>query len=253
MSGRAKDLVKSVKKQTGAYWLNYPPGRKIELGDIVVREGGVWRVIGNVKDRGVEFTVNVDDSQAAFPWVTQSESGVKIEFATEVQPGQFKYVVPGEIGAKVSLEGGSKYLLSMKGARVHRINSIEDTFWKSIKSKYSVWSWDLRHRIVTEIVVADSATFLGSGSAKAEYELQGDAKLKAPGAPLAVGSLSADFGLVSTAESAETFASLPGKTPLIGLHKVGLFGGFTGAAEEASIEDQEILPDDTDPDDEDNE
>jgi hypothetical protein len=232
VAGKASDYVKQVHKQTG-YWLNYPPAQGLRLGDIVIKEGGIWIPIGNTVDSGVTLDAEIDESAAGTPWTSSSENGVTVETSLDADPGAFKYVLPGQTGVKVSLDSGNKYILSLRGARFHRIASI-DSFWRNARAKYSIWTWDLRRRIVTSICTADSGTFLGSGSSKATYELQASAGFNVQGVDL--GKLSANFKLVSTYSSLETFADLASVTPLFRLHKVTLLGNFDAAAIEADPE-----------------
>ncbi len=253
MAGRARDYVKKVHDQTG-YWLNYPPAQKLQLGHIVIREGGVWIPIGSVADRGVTIESDAEDQtpedlKPGIPWVSQSETGVKIETTLDADPGVFKYIQPGKVGAKISIEHGNKYLLSLKGARFERVKSI-DAFWKDVRSKYSFWTWDLRRKIVTSLCTAESGTFLGSGSSAATYELQADAGFNLPSVDL--GTISAGFTLASTSNSSETFAGFTNVTPLFRLHKVGIFGDLDTAALEdpqnPPTEQTELSEDDSDAD-----
>ena len=249
MGGRAKDYVKAVRKQT-SYWLNFPPAMPLKLGDIVIRNGGIWVPIGNVADQGAAFETEVDDSHGGAPWVSQSESGVAVESSVDANPGVFKYLQPGEVGVKVSFDSGNKYVLSLVGTRFHRVRSI-DAFWDAVRAEYSVWTWDLRRRVVTSVAVADSGTFLGSGDSAASYELAADAGVNVQGVDL--GKISADFKLSSTSSSSETFVGLRNVTPLFRLHKVTLLGNFDAAAVgEDSVnpatEHTELVEDDTDPD-----
>lgn len=249
MAGKARDYVKQVHGQTG-WWLNFPPAQKLRLGDIVIREAGVWIPIGNVDDRGVVIDPEPDDSPEGTPWVSASESGVKIETSLDAEPGVFKYIQPGQVGLKVSLEKGNKYVLSLKGARFPRIRSI-DAFWADVRAGYSIWTWDLRRRVVTSICTADSGTFLGSGSSASTYELKAEAGVNVGGVDL--GRLSADFKLVSTYSSSETFVGLAGVSPLFRLHKVTLLGGLDAAAlpddpENPKAEQTQLEEDDSDPD-----
>ena len=252
MAGKARDYVKQVKGQTG-YWLNFPPAQPLRLGDIVAKEGGIWIPVGNTADRGVALDAGVDESKAGIPWVSSSDSGVKIETSLDADPGVFKYVQPGQVGVKVSLDKGNKYVLSLKGARFHRVRSI-DAYWDAVRSKYSRWTWDLRRKIVTSICTAETGTFLGSGSSTATYELQAEAGFNVQGVDL--GKLSADFKLVSTYSSSETFVGLADVSPVFRLHKVTLFGDLDTAEVDADPDNPpaeltELSEDDSGVDDED--
>jgi hypothetical protein len=229
MAGKARDYVQQVKTQTG-YWLNYPPAQPLRLGDIVTKERGVWIPIGNTADRGVTPEAEIDESRAGAPWVSASDSGVRIDTSLAAEPGVFKYVQPGQLGVKVSLGRGNKYILSLKGARFHRVRSI-DKYWDAVRAKYSRWTWDLRRRIVTSLCTAESGTFLGSGSSEASYELQAEAGVNIQG--LDLGKLSANFKLVSTYSSAETFVGSADVSPVFRLHKVTLLGNLDTAEVEA--------------------
>jgi hypothetical protein len=201
----------------------------------------------------VTIKAQIDASKVGTPWVSSSESGVHIETSLTADPGAFKYLQSGQVGVKVSLDSGNKYILSLKGVRFHRIASI-DSFWKDVRSKYSVWAWNRRRKIVTSIGAAESGTFLGSGSAEATYELQAAAGVNVQGIDL--GELSVNFKLVSTYSSSETFAGLAEVSPVFRLHKVTFFGNVDAAGldvdpENPPTEQTELVEDDTDSDSED--
>ncbi|MGS0688324.1 hypothetical protein ACVBEQ_24725 [Nakamurella sp. GG22] len=228
----AGDFVKAVRDQTG-YWLNYPPAQPLKLGDIVVRESGVWIPIGNVADRGVVYDTEEDANAAGAPWVSASATGVNIESSIGAAPGVFKYITDGQVGAKVTFSSGDKYLLSAAGVRFNRVKSI-DAFWDVVRGEYSSWTWDLRRRIVTSVAIAESTTFLASGESAAAYELSAQAGLNVQGVDLA--TISAGFKLASTYNSSETFAGLANVTPLFRLHRVTF---FTGSLDAAAIPDSD--------------
>jgi hypothetical protein len=249
MAGKARDFVKQVHGQHG-YWLNYPPAQPIKLGDIVIREGGVWIPIGSVTDRGVQIETTVDDASSGPSWTSSSEQGVEVKSSLDLDPGAFKYLVDGELGARVSFASGSKYLLALSGVRFDRVKSIEQ-FWKGVKSKYSMWTWDLRNRIVTSVCHGDSGTFLGSGDSAATYELKAEAGINVPG--IDIGKLATGFSLVSTSSSSTSFVGLKDVTPLFRLHRATIFGSPDAAAVQMGddypqTDATELVEDDTKPD-----
>jgi hypothetical protein len=250
MAGKARDFVKQVHDQEG-YWLNYPPGQAIKLGDIVERQAGVWIPIGNVGDRGVEFATTGEGSEKTPSWTSQSKKGVEVKSSLDLEPGALKFLADGELGARVSFEGGSKYLLSLSDVTFDRVKSIED-FWNAVKQKYSTWTWDLGHRVVTSVARAESGSFLGSGDSSATYELKAKAKVKVE--TVNVADLAVGFKLVSTSSSSSQFVGLGNLTPLFRLHRVTLIlGNLTPAAVEMGddhprVASTGLIEDDTDPD-----
>lgn len=250
MAGKARDFVKQVHDQHG-YWLNYPPGQGIKLGDIVERQAGVWIPIGNVADRGVDFDTTVDGAESTESWTSQSESDVEVKSSLDLEPGALKYLADGELGARVSFKSGNKYLLSLNDVKFDRVKSIEE-FWDAVKRKYSTWTWNLGHRVVTSVARAKSGSFLGSGDSAATYELKAEAGVKIQ--TVNVADLAVGFKLVSTSSSSSTFVGLGNLTPLFRLHRVTLLlGDLTPATVEMGEDDPhvastELTEDDTEPD-----
>lgn len=243
--GGIGDIVKDVRTRH-AWWLNYPPGSGLQLGDIVVPYRGTWVVVDNLeKSLGIDIGGNrTNDPVTDDPWILQSEGTIKIEGKASADPGDaFKFLANGKAGAKVTFSGERQYLLSLSNVSFPRIESLSK-LWDAITgSGFSRWTWDLRKRIVTHVVEAGSGTFLTSASGEKAFELEAEGEVKA--GPVPAGDVSAGFKLASAFSSAEMFAARQAITPLFRCARVRVLG-LSGGLQVASLEDQqtELVVDD---------
>lgn len=239
MSGFAGSIIDLVKKERG-YDLIYPPGIRLELGDVLEKSAGIWVPVGNLaKDLGIP--VNAKDDPTLSDWEPVSQGGYDIQVKLAGKPAAgFTYLADAEAGVKLTLKGENAFVLSLSGIRLSRIESI-DGFWNEVKERRGFWTWDLSRRIVTRVFRCESATFLANGTSEAAFELSAQADLQAGAVSLA--SLSAGFALRSTMASADRFVARGDTTPLFGVHRVKTFGGFgpasapTGRLDETELQD----------------
>ena len=143
----------------------------------------------------------------------------------------FKFLTDAEAGVKISFKGEATYALGMKGVRFPRIRDI-DAFWEAVKEQVPFWTWDLRRRIVTHVVIADSGTWLASASGGTSFELVAEGGIPAGGITN-IADVAANFRLKSVMSAKDKFVAQSGVTPLFRAYKVKLLGGWGPAAFEA--------------------
>lgn len=249
MAGFAEKISNQVRKDT-SHHLIYPPGVPLALGDIVVRDAGIWIPIGNIATRaGITPEGTLDDTKDR--WEAQSDRGVTFSTKAKLESNTlFKFVGQADAGVKVTLSGTSTYALGLKGARFERIAEV-DEFWDQIRGAVPFWTWDLGRRIVTGLVRADSGTWLASASGESSFELQADADLPAGGVT-SIADVAVGFTLKSTMSAKDLFVANDEVTPLFSAHKVSFLRTFTPAelqAEQPRIEESKLQEDTSDGDD----
>jgi hypothetical protein len=227
MSGDIGSYEKQIWDLKGGFHLNYPPGQRLKLGDIMVRQKGIWLPIGNVGEQ-LGFTFDKVDEPDSDPWVISSEEGVKVDGEAKAETADaLQYLADASAGAVVRFTGADRFLLSMTGVRVTRVSDI-DAFWNEIKKRRNLWLWDRKRRIVTTLVEAGSATFLANGEGNKTFVLKAEGSVNTGPVPLA--DLGAGFSLVSSISTSESFVGRKGVQPLFRLHRVKLLTGPGEAA-----------------------
>ncbi len=225
--GFAKNITKQVRKDTGKH-LIYPPGVPLQLGDVVMKDDGIWIPIANLYDDiGFEPDISAD-TQPDDNWSPTSQHGFGMKIKLAGEPGSgFKHLIDAEAGVRIDLSGESAFALAMSGVRFDRIASVP-VFWDTVKAARSYWNWDFSHRIVTQVVRADSATFLASAGRDSSFELVAEAGVDVSGVQL--GDLSANFSFKSNMSAKDRFVSKQGATPLFAAFKRKRLGGGVGPA-----------------------
>jgi hypothetical protein len=234
------DIVGDVKRQRGL-WLRYPPAEPVALGDVIVRDEGLWVRVGNIADDlGFEIE-RTDPYEEQDMWVCQSESGVSVvgKASTDASDA-LSLLADGEVGAYVHLSSGGKYLLSLRGVTFTSVKSV-DGFWDQIKQHRRMFTWDRRRKIVTTVVRAGSGTFLMSADSEVTYGLKARASIPTT-TTIVIADLAAGFDLAKRFSAADCFVAKAGFTPLFRAHKVTLFGGSKLAA----LGETRLEPDDED-------
>jgi hypothetical protein len=227
--GFAGDITNQVRTDTSFHFV-YPPGVGVRLGDIVVRDSGIWVPVGNVTaDLGVTFNTVTDSIPGS--WNPTSERGVDYDTKLSGQPsGVFKFLTDAEAGVKISMNADNSFVLSMADVSFERIESVSN-LWKDFKAKQSRWTWDLKKRIVTRVVHCGLCTFLASAKGGTSFELAASANVKLQSFSLA--DLAAGFTLKSSMSARDQFTSKGPLTPLFSVYKLKLIGGL-GPAEAAA-------------------
>ena len=236
------DIVGDVKGQKGL-WLRYPPGEPIALGDVIVRDEGLWVRVGNVAD-DLSFEIEpTDPYDREGTWVCQSTSGVSVDGkASGDASDALSLLADVEAGAYVHFSHAGKYLLSLRGVTYTSVKSV-DRFWDEIKKRRRLSTWDRRRKIVTTIVEAESGTFLMSGDGETTYGLKTKGSIPAaPTSTLVTADLAAGFELAKRFSAADCFVAKAGFAPLFRAHKVTLFGG----SKLATLGETMLEPDDED-------
>jgi len=245
--GLAKEISEQVRRDTSHY-LNYPPGQALNLGDVVVRDGGTWTVIFNLADRAgiaIKPVVSVVTDAVYSP---TSSRGYDVSVKAKGKlDAAFPNIPKASAGAKITLRGEYAFALSMSGPSFERIDDVE-RFWDEVRAKDVInsWTWPLERRIVTSIVKCENVLFVSSASGESSFELEADAEVALGPAVPDLADLSAGLTLKSTMEGSDLFAGR-GATPLFKAYRLKLLGGVGPASFDETphrLEDYGPEPDD---------
>ncbi|PHN00710.1 hypothetical protein CRP01_40875 [Flavilitoribacter nigricans DSM 23189 = NBRC 102662] len=151
----------------------YIPGRKIELGDVIIFPNNKNRPIGdyqretNLKNFGIEFADIKDESPD--PYDFSSKRGVSFTFNPEVNAGN---PGKGELDITFSKEGAS-FLKAIKCTE-HSINDVTQ-LKEDLRPYQGRLDWG-NYFIVYSITVAERALIMQSASSSGGLKLKGDVK-----------------------------------------------------------------------------
>ncbi len=187
----SKMYTDELKKQFG-YLATWLPGTPIALGDIGKMEHNVFNKISNLSDLGISFEVQADDTPSDIEHNSQGSVSVSFKAAGRAAlPGSSL----GELDAGISVSFSKEHAILFK-ANGTTSPSIKNQIGlgQEILKRYKAGDWDKNWVVVTEVVNADSATILISGSADSKIELKAKGGIELAKIDIA----DADLGLETT-------------------------------------------------------
>lgn len=210
-----RKYIKELKRQFG-YHATWLPGTKIELGDIGTMVKGTFVKISNLEDKGISFEIEYDTTKTNLDHASKGSVSISSKASGSI-PSAGSVLKEGEAGITVNFNREKSILFKAKGTLSHSIKD-QIKLGKDIIKLYEAGDWNINLVVVTEVVVADSATILISNSSNAKIELKAKAELNVS----SVGITSADLDInpaFSHGLSTEIIAS-SGITPLFRARKV---------------------------------
>jgi hypothetical protein len=199
------------------YLPTWDPGSKRELGDILEKTGTGYHRQGNVKELGIKVEIAPDPTRnALIEW--KSKQGVTIE------PGAQATVRKDLVDAKVAFTFKSNrvsgFYLRAKDVCFDMLsNNIE--LGEKIKELYAGKKWNINWVVITELVVAGSATIIISESTKSElqFEIAGTANTQV----VDIADASLKFNVTFDKDVGYYSIAKEGLTPAFKLHKLKSF------------------------------
>ena len=219
------------------YLAAWTPGTRWELGDVAV--GWPYQRLTNVRKLGLDFEVREDTSKEAQSYASSGSTSISFKAAGSA-PAVGSILTQGEAGVTVEFKRARSTVYQAVGCVAP---SIEDqaTLGQQIRELFKQGKWAKNWIVVTELVMADSATILISQSRDSKVELI--AKGQA-GAGTSLASLNAGFEIASARNMEVSLVSAEKLTPLykarglkwggavgqLGIRSVGAHNVMTPAA-----------------------
>ena len=176
MASVAKQYVDEIEKQYGGgYRATWLPGVPLSVGDIGVLVDGVFERRSSIKYYGIEFNTLTDKTSASFDYASQKGVEITIKMSGEIAP-------PGSIlndvtaGIIVEISHANSVLFKANNTKNHSVKDI-NKLEKDVIKLYKEKKWEKEWCIITELVVADSATIIMSGSENSKIELEATADI----------------------------------------------------------------------------
>lgn len=161
-----KEFKRHFKNHEG----NFPPSRKIVLGDFGIIEGGDFKNQGNIANLGVVFSKK-KTAPSAQKFSSSGAVSVKAKNSVDVE-------VDGgpSIDASVELEFSKKNAIFFSSAEVRYLEMDNlSSVGEQIKALYEAEKWDKNYVVVTRIVQGKNTVIAISGSAGANAHIQAKA------------------------------------------------------------------------------
>jgi len=211
----SKMYTNELKKQFG-YLATWLPGTPIALGDIGKMDDNVFTKISNLSDLGISFETQQDDTPSDIEHNSQGAVSVSFKAAGSAAPPGSSL---GEVdaGISVSFSKENAILFKANGTTSPSIKN-QISLGQEILKRYDAGDWDKSWVVVTEVVNANSATILISGSADSKIELKAKGSVEVVKIDIA----DADLGLETTTSKDLSTKILAEKslTPLFKVSKV---------------------------------
>jgi hypothetical protein len=211
MASAARQYTAELKREL-RYLASWPPGVRVELGDIGTIDGdNVFMRVASLRGLGISFK-KAAASEGAQTFDYASSGAVEIEFKLAGQTSQLTPNVPSAnagLGIRFTREHATVFRAD--GAEHSRIDDLL-TLRREVVSQIQAGRWDRDWSIVTHVVHAASTTALVARSAGSGIEFELSANVQGGGLEL----LSADAGLrtVASRDMQLTMVGTGGATPL---------------------------------------
>ena len=212
--GSARSYVRSVWDQTRhvAAWI---PLSKVELGEIYEVKKGVPQLVGTLADWDIEWKEDPESEQRG-NWTAKSERGVDIatKFEGSTPDGiVLKNLAVADAGAVVKFSEKDSYVISLSDVTMQRMENTRKLGPQLRKQFFKLFdSWDTGWLVVTEVLRAQSGTFLMSSSGSSQVELKANASVAPGGVTLA--DLATGFSRVGDSSGSDDFVGKGQFSPL---------------------------------------
>lgn len=183
MSSPHRQYTKELYTQL-AYTATWLPGVPLHLGDVGIFTKGKFEQVGNIKELGISFDVRHDEMPSQIDY--SSERAVSISFkAAGETPKPMSQLTVSEAGFTIDMTRENAVVFQ---ARETYSPSIEDQVSvgeKIIRLYKKREKWRPEYWVITEILMAKSATILISTAANAQVEISVTGSLTPGGLALA--------------------------------------------------------------------
>jgi len=225
-----KKYTQELHKQF-SYFATWVPGTPLELGDIGVFKNHVFTKKANLSDQHIQFEQENDDtksdmehtSKGAVTWINKTSGSVLPN----------SVLTDADAGIVVNFSKENAVLFKAKGTRTISIKD-QIALGKEIEKRYNLGTWEKEWAVVTELIVADSATILISSSGEGKIELKANADVKTPQMDIADAKLELTTSFSKDLDT--KIVARQGLTPLFKVSKIKK-GPFKGPKFEIKTRD----------------
>lgn len=162
---------KAVSKHFKSFYANWMPGAERTLGDYGTFEGGIFAKEGNIRDKGIDFKVRVDQSPENHLFCDGGEYDLKLSAGATAEP-------VGSAKASITLKNNHSVFFQALDARTNEIENKEEV-GKQLIAGYQdgTFTWERAWVVITEIVTAGRTVVAVSIESGATFELEAQANV----------------------------------------------------------------------------
>src|SRR4029453_7898812 len=203
---------------------------------------GVPQLVGTLADWGIEWKEETE-SEPRGSWTAKSERGVGIatKFSGSTPDGLvLNNLAVADAGAVVTFTEKDSYVISMSNVTMQRMEKTHALGPQLRKQFFRLFdSWDSGWLVVSEVLRAESATFLMSASSSSQVELKANGSVAPGGVTLA--DLAVGFTRVGDSSGSEDFVGQGQISPMFKAVKLKIAGMAPAGVRSIDV-DPEQLP-----------
>ncbi|MCW3126057.1 MAG: hypothetical protein JWO03_1715 [Bacteroidetes bacterium] len=213
MKGPQTQYTDEMKKHFG-YYAAWEPGIPIEIGDVGTLSGNVFTRHANLRDLEVDIETAPNRGQSTDLQYTSNGS---VNISTKLSgavPATGSSLSSLDLG--ISIEFGKEFATLFKADKTTS-PSIRNTIklGEDILKLFKDGKWDKNWRIVTEVIVAESASVIISNSTNSKVELKANGNINA--VKIDIADAAFNFSAVNTRGINTMILAQKGMTPLFKL------------------------------------
>lgn len=192
------------------YLATWTPGVQLELGDVGVIKDRLFTRITTLKNLGISFQVRPDTSKEAQKHSSSGSVSITFKAAGKI-PQAGSVLTEAEAGFSIEFKKSKSTVYEALGCVAPSIDD-QVAIGKKILELAAQGEWNKDWAVITELVVADSATVLISNSSSSKIELTASGNVVAGTVSLA--DVNAGLQIAFSKDMQTVLVSQAGLTPL---------------------------------------
>ncbi len=207
MSGLAKSYQKAIRKELVAHGAWLPIANTFKIGDFGFFEAGVFRKIGNIKDKYPDITLTVASGKpASINFTSEGTRTFKFD-ADGKATTNFASLGNAQATLKFEFSKSNSVVIKVDQIDVEQLQNIEEVAMALVKKD----SWRKRYKVVSAAYTGKNCFIVCSREAESEFAITANADVLRE---IEVGKASGGFEI--TASNSSTYDSV-GDTGIIAL------------------------------------
>lgn len=172
----AKRYARELRKETN-YSPTWLPIVRVSPGDVGRMANYQYDHVANLADYGISFTVEAGTFPGDFTYSSKNSVTKRVKLSGQA-PVIGSVLTTADAGVSLSFSRTDAVILEALGCRSSRIRNLS-ALGDQILARFEAGTWADDLVVVTEVIVAESATILFSSSADASIDLLAKGKLQA--------------------------------------------------------------------------
>ncbi|GHV32419.1 hypothetical protein FACS1894177_08510 [Bacteroidia bacterium] len=210
-----------MKNNYGGYNATWAPGIPLQIGDIgVFDEDGAFDRKSNIAYFKIAFDICPDTTNDQLNYSSKGSASITAKLSGQIAPGSVLAVA--DVGAIVEFSKENSVVFKAKNVSYPSIAD-QIQLEKDVIALYNQKQWNKDWCIITELVVAESATIIISNSSNGKIELKANANLSL--AKIDIADAAFDFSTQFAKNLNTTIIAQEGLTPLFKARKLTFKGG----------------------------